>query len=371
MTAQTPPRTAAPAFADALSAALDVAVLSPSSHNCQPWCLARMASAPARRAAAALLGSAEDGHFLVLAADRERSLGALPAHALEMELSCGLYWRLLQRALAAQGWTVARSRPAPSGLGLPDSWEPLCVAEFRRDGDPDGTLDDLRALARRRHTNRAPFRPEKVEPALLAALARHRGDGLPVVVRHLRSWPERSRFTRFVAAHGGRDFAHGGAWRETHSFIRWNASAADGFTLEHLFGPLPPHGRWARRLALAPPVMRALSRVGYPRLLAGQLAAVVRRSPVIVLMGLPVAEPGLPDTLAAASALADYWLDATAAGLVLHPVSIVIQHPDLRLALQRRFGMVGRVFFVARLGRPAAAFPASPRRAPAAAFRTL
>ncbi len=88
-------------------------------------------------------------------------------------------------------------------------------------------------------------------------------------------------------------------------------------------------------------------------------------------MGLPVAEPGLPDTLAAASALADYWLDATAAGLVLHPVSIVIQHPDLRLALQRRFGMVGRVFFVARLGRPAAAFPASPRRAPAAAFRTL
>ncbi len=153
---------------------------------------------------------------------------------------------------------------APSGLGLPDSWEPLCVAEFRRDGDPDGTLDDLRALARRRHTNRAPFRPEKVEPALLAALARHRGDGLPVVVRHLRSWPERSRFTRFVAAHGGRDFAHGGAWRETHSFIRWNASAADGFTLEHLFGPLPLHGRWARRLALAPPVMRALSRVGYP-----------------------------------------------------------------------------------------------------------
>ncbi|NKZ06715.1 hypothetical protein [Actinomadura latina] len=378
MTAQTPSRTAAPAFADALSAALDVAVLSPSSHNCQPWCLARMAGVPARRAAAALLGSAEDGHFLVLGADRERSLGALPAHALEMELSCGLYWRLLQRALAAQGWTVVRSQvlargASPSGLGLPGTWEPLCVAEFRRDGDPDGTLEDLHAVARRRHTNRAPFQPGTVDPALLAALARHRGDGLPVVVRHLRSWPERARFTRFVAEHGGRDFAHGGAWRETHSFLRWSAGAAreDGFTPEHLFGPLPAHGRWARRLALAPPVMAALSRAGYPRLLAGQLAAVVRRSPVIVMMGLPVAEPGLPDTLAAASALADYWLDATAAGLVLHPVSIVIQHADLRLALQRRFGMPGRVFFAARLGRPAAAFPASPRRAPAAAFRTV
>ncbi|GAA1894457.1 RedV protein [Actinomadura bangladeshensis] len=376
MTAQTPPRIAAPAFADALSAALDVAVLSPSSHNCQPWCLARMVSAPARGAAAGLLGSTGDGHVLVLAIDRERSLGALPAHALEMELSCGLYWRLLQRALAAQGWTVARARTlargaSPSGLGLPGSWEPLRVAEFRRGGDPDGTLDDLRALARRRRTNRAPFRPDPVDPALLAALARHRGDGLPVLVRHLRSWPERARFARFVAEHGGRDFAHGGAWRETHSFLRWSAGAADGFTLEHLFGPLPAYGRWARRLALAPPAMAALSRVGYPRLLAGRLAAVVRRSPVIVLMGLPVAEPGLPDTLAAASALADYWLDATAAGLVLHPVSIVIQHTDLRPALQRRFGMPGRVFFAARLGRPAAAFPASPRRAPAAAFRAL
>ncbi|MCP9979071.1 hypothetical protein [Actinomadura madurae] len=43
--------TLAPAFADALSAALDIAALSPSSHNCQPWGLARMASppGPARR----------------------------------------------------------------------------------------------------------------------------------------------------------------------------------------------------------------------------------------------------------------------------------------------------------------------------------
>lgn len=64
--------------------------------------------------------------------------------------------------------------------------------------------------------------------------------------------------------------------------------------------------------------------------------------------------------LSAAGALADYWLDATAAGLVLHPISIVIQHDDLRLALQRRFCLPGRVFFAARLGHPAAAFPASP-----------
>ncbi|MCP9949827.1 hypothetical protein [Actinomadura madurae] len=164
-------------------------------------------------------------------------------------------------------------------------------------GEPDGALGALARLARHRHTNRAPFRPDAVDPEVLASLARHRGDGdaLPVAVRHLRSWPERSRFAGFVAGHGGRDFAHAGAWRETHSFIRWSAGAAsargDGFTLEHLFGPLPAHDRWARRLALAPAVMAALSRIGYPRFLAGQLAAVVRRSPVIVLMGLPGGGP--------------------------------------------------------------------------------
>lgn len=72
--------TLAPAFADALSAALDIAALSPSSHNCQPWGLARMASPPARAAVSAALGAAPEagGEFLVLAADRERRLGALP-----------------------------------------------------------------------------------------------------------------------------------------------------------------------------------------------------------------------------------------------------------------------------------------------------
>ncbi|RFS82218.1 RedV protein [Actinomadura spongiicola] len=382
-------RTTALAFSDVLHGALDVAVLSPSSHNCQPWCVALLESGPARRAAATVLGGPRTepepkSAFLVLAIDRERRLGALPAHALEMGLSCGLYWRLLQRALDAQGWTLARSEASPQAAALfdvwlPDTWEPLCVAEFRPGGEPSETLGDLRALARRRHTNRAPFDSTPVDGELLTDLARRarqRDEGrLPVVVRHLCSWPDRHRFARFVARHGGRDFAHDDAWRETHSYIRWSVDAAsargDGFALDHLFGPLPPHDRWLRRLALAPAAMTALSRVGYPRFLAGQLAAVVQQSPVVVLMSLPVKDPDPPETLSAAAALADYWLDVTRAGLVLHPISIVIQHEDVRRALQRTFATPGRVFFVARLGRPSALFPASPRRPATAAFRTL
>ncbi|MCQ0015253.1 hypothetical protein [Actinomadura madurae] len=295
--------TLAPAFADALSAALDIAALSPSSHNCQPWGLARMASPPARAAVSAALGAAPEagGEFLVLAADRERRLGALPAHALEMELSCGLYWRFLERALAAQGWTRVRSRvfpreASPSGLGLPGTWEPLCAAEFRREGSrtarsaPSPASPGTATPTGRRSVPTRSTR--RCSPRSPATGGRGRAAGRRQASAVLAGTVPVRRVRRGAR---GRDFAHAGAWRETHSFIRWSAGAAsargDGFTLEHLFGPLPAHDRWARRLALAPAVMAALSRIGYPRFLAGQLAAVVRRSPVIVLMGLPGGGP--------------------------------------------------------------------------------
>ncbi|MGK5631870.1 hypothetical protein ACSNOD_25925, partial [Streptomyces sp. URMC 123] len=132
-----PPPPVPPPFRAALGAALEIAALSPSSHNCQPWGVARLRSEGARRAAAAFLdgapGSGEsyagtgpgtgggpygdmDGvgaartEYLALALDRERRLESLPAHADEMRLSCGLYWRVLLRALAAQGWALQRIR---------------------------------------------------------------------------------------------------------------------------------------------------------------------------------------------------------------------------------------------------------------------
>jgi len=229
----------------------------------------------------------------------------------------------------------------------------------------------LTALAKRRHTNRAPYLPQPVDSAMLAGLTL---DG-SVEVRHLQTQAERRRFSAFVARHAGQDFAHGAAWRETYSYIRWSdaqvARRRDGFTLAHLFGTLSPWGWWLRRVALAPATMAALRFVGYPRLLATQLAAVVRCSPAIVMMSLPQDEPSVSALLSAADRLADYWLHATEAGLVIHPISVVIQHEDLHAALQARFGLSGRTFFIARVGRSAASFPSSPRRPATAAFRDL
>lgn len=419
------PPSAAPqvtAFPDALREAAEIASLSPSSHNCQPWAVARLASPGTRRAAARLLGAeveeadtadtadtAEPGsdngsrppQYLALALDRERQLDSLPAHAVEMLLSCGLYWQLLLRALAAQGWTADRVRFSDEvesdgasagaadtgaaralGAAWPANWSLLCVVRLRHGGPAHSpaaeSLAELRATAQARRTNRAPYHPDAVEPALLEGLltpSTAAAEGAQVTVRHLRAESERARFADFVARHGGRDFSHRSAWRETHSFLRWSPADAeargDGFTLAQLFGPLSRLRHLAMRVALAPATLRVLRHVGYHRLLAHQLAAVVRPSPVIVVMSFSEAAPSLGETVRGGARLADYWLRATAAGLVLHPVSVVLQHDDLRTELQSWLRLPGRAFFVSRLGRPTAAFPRAPRRAATTAFRTI
>ncbi|MVO85124.1 hypothetical protein GPA10_10240 [Streptomyces sp. p1417] len=508
------PATAGPVpFADALDVAARIAVLSPSSHNCQPWALAWARGSASRAVAARLLAGpggepavgggpapgGEDGdgtcEYLVLGLDRDRSLRSLPAHAVEMLLSCGLYGQLLLRALDAQGWTAdalrfaagpAEGDPAPGmelpGTAWPRAWAALCVARLRPTartatgtaawtgtgtaartgtgtaawtatgtaartgtgpaartptgpaertgepagkpagkpigeltgqppgeptgqppGEPAGELAALRATARARRTNRAPYRPHPVRPALLDGLTTPSGcgaaRGAEVGVRHLTSEADRAAFADLVARYGGRDFSHRAAWRETHAYLRPTAAAAaargDGFALDQLFGPLPWPRRQALRVALAPATMRLLGRAGYDRLLARRLADVVRPTPAVVAMsftrrtptagGAPTTQgapttgrtpapedtPTLADAVKGGARLADYWLCATRAGLALHPVSVVLQHDDVRAALQSRLGIPGRAFFVSRVGWPTAEFPSSPRRPAGASIRTI
>ncbi|MFH8468517.1 RedV protein [Streptomyces sp. NPDC017991] len=392
-------------FEHALRAAADIAALSPSSHNCQPWGVARPTGRGARRAVERLVDEAPTGgpeapggtsgesgtrgggtdEYVILALDRERALTSLPAHAVEMLVSCGAYLQILLRSLALQGWSTDRIRfvepPAGgraggahdvgSSLGdtWPVSWSPLCAVRLRRTDRPDGSLAELRRTAMARRTNRAPYRPDAVEPAVLDGLSAPStgvAEGAGVTVRHLVADSERAAFAGLVARHGGRDFSHRQAWHETYSFVRRDEAEAeargDGFALSQLFGPLSATRRHALRLALAPTTMNVLRHVGYHRVLARQLARVVRPTPVIVAMGLADALPGVEATVRGGARLAEYWLRATEAGLVLHPVSVVLQHDDVRKELQDRLGLPGRTIFVSRLGRPLTGFPRSPRR---------
>ncbi|MFE6398001.1 RedV protein [Streptomyces alboflavus] len=424
-------------FADALREAARIAVLSPSSHNCQPWAVAWARSEVSRAAAARVVegeagasgvprvadgpgggrgdGTDEAYQYLVLGLDRDRELRSLPAHAVEMLLSCGLYWQLLLRALEAQGWSVDALRFADGpldpgavrgaelpGTSWPRSWTALCVARLRGragagaeargaaggevgSGAQDGgaELRTLRAAARARRTNRAPYRPQPVRPALLDGLLVPSGcaaaRGADVTVRHLTSGADRDAFADFVAEHGGRDFSHREAWRETYAFLRADraeaAARGDGFALDQLFGPLSWPSRQVLRAALAPATMRLLAPVGYDRFvgrrLAHGLARMVRPTPAVVAMSFDRTEPTLADAVKGGARLADYWLCATAAGLALHPVSVVLQHEDLRTAFQSSLRIPGRAFFVSRLGLPVTDFPCSPRRPAVAHLRRI
>ncbi|WP_234048019.1 nitroreductase family protein [Streptomyces liliifuscus] len=390
-------------FEHALRQAADVAALSPSSHNCQPWGVAWPTSPGARQEAALLVGEAPDGsstdepetdEYVILALDRQRRLTSLPAHAVEMLISCGAYLQILLHSLALEGWSTdlirfvdplsdertsgTPSAGRPLGDTWPPLWSPLCAVRLRRTDESSGRLAELRETALARRTNRGPYRPEALDPTVLAGLCAPwagAAEGADVTVRHLVTDGERSTFAHFVARHGGRDFSHRQAWRETHSFLRRNEAEAvargDGFTLGQLFGPMSGPRRHILRAALAPTTMRVLRHAGYPRLLARQLALVVRPTPAIVTMSFAETAPGLEDAVRGGAHLAEYWMRATDAGLALHPVSVVLQHDDVRTELQDRLGLPGRTFFVSRLGRPLTQFPRSPRRTGARAVRMI
>lgn len=384
------------AFTAALGSAAEVAARCPSSHNCQPWGLAALVTSQAQTTIGGQ--SREPGTrtypYLVLALDTDKSLRALHAHRVEMVLSCGMYWELLTGALAALGWAVtttwyaddpaAPSASAVSGRGIclpggwPRTWAPLAAGTAEPSPADPVAFASLRRLVSQRRTNRGGYRPDA--GAALGRLAHdYAADGTVadagVRVRHLLDPAERTAVARLVARHGGRDFAHVGAWRETHSFIRRDTTDAerhgDGFTLEQLLGPMSWPKELLTRAALAPGTMRALRVVGYPRLLAARLAQAVTRSPGLVVIATEHGSPGTVDLLRAGSAIVRYWLAATGYGLALHPVSIVLQHDDVRQRLESALGVPGRAVFLARVGEPLTQVPPTPRHAPAASWRTF
>ncbi|MEU5832545.1 RedV protein [Streptomyces diacarni] len=355
-------------FGAALTAATALAAHAPSSHNCQPWGIVRLAGTRARAAAGHVLGvePRPDEEYVALALDHERELSALPAHATEMRVSCGAYWRILLRGLAAQGWHATRTRtPASEAApvhGWPHRWSLLCIGALRRTATCQGSLAELHGAVHNRRTCRGPYRSEPLDPAVLTILERpsEAPGAAPagtVTTQHITQPHLVRAFADFCAQHAGRDFSHHKAWRETHSFLRWSAAHArsrgDGFTLPQLFGPLSPLRQLSTRVLLNPKVLLPLCGLGYHRRLAAGVATLIREStPGLLAMGFEARRPGLADMLAGGARLADYWLAATEAGVALHPLSVAVQHEDLRQELQKSLGLRGRTFFISRLGSP-------------------
>ncbi|HKE19473.1 MAG TPA: nitroreductase family protein [Kofleriaceae bacterium] len=372
---------------DALRCAVAVARHAPSSHNSQPWALAAVRSRPGRtrcrelvdRTSPARTASADrpaEPRHIVLALDGARELTALDDHRVEMFVSCGAYLHLLLGALRAGGWRASRiawnedgERGWLSAPGLPEEWLPLAVVELAPfDPGPPHELDELGRLAERRITNRAPYLERPLAPPLLESLAGPARPALPsppaVGVQLVTDRARIASIGGFVARTAGIDFAHPAAWRETHRFIRWSRAEPieDGFPIEQLFGPMSRLRKLLVRAALAPITLLLFARLGYAGYLARQLGRLVGGAPALAAFSLPSERPAISQQVAGGAEVMDFWLRATAAGVALHPVSVLLQHAAIRERFQREHGLSGRVFFFARLGYPAASFPPAPRR---------
>ena len=380
-TANSQPRHSSAAFAssdvflDALRGALSIAALAPSSHNSQPWSLAYLATRSAREAIRDVLAE-EPPYLLAIACDGERIIQALPDHAVEMLASCGMFLELLARALFQRGfdleiiWCCEGELHVP---GLPSAWRPLALlaATPRRCSEPMRD-EDVEELAAARVTNRGPYAGEAVGDE-----ARHRFETARPLVRVPDVSPMRvsvvhesaaiERMGAFVSRHAAADFAHRQAWAETYRYIRFtpeaSAEAEDGFSIEQLFGPLSSATKAVLRAALSPEAMRVLALTPVPRLLAKGLGDLIKKhTPAMGVFSIITREPSPRDFLAGGVQVMASWLEATRDKLALHPVSVILQHPDLRALFSTEHGLSGRVFFLTRIGRATTTFSRTPRR---------
>jgi nitroreductase len=360
-----------------LLGAFSRATLAPSSHNSQPWAVAYLKSAPMRRALSDRIGRdlfSSKEHWLLLALDTQLALDALPGHASEMRLSCGMFLQLALVALMECGFAAAvvgleaPDASARAFRGLPPAWRPLAAIGVGRGSTPAPPWSS--SLAQRRHTNRGVYSAAPVpqhtraELEASAPLFGQLKEGSLARVHSVAEAEAVRALGAFVARNAAIDFAHDSAWRETYRFIRFSsrqvALAEDGFSIDQLFGPM----LWPMRLllwaALSPPAMRLLRHIGVPRWIAGQLGELVARTPLLLLVTARSAAPWAE--LVAGGLCMDLWMRATSAGLALHPVSVVLQHTDLRRRFEAMLGIDERVVFFARAGQAQSTAYQTPRR---------
>lgn len=340
-----------------LSTVLAQAELAPSSHNCQPWRITGIGPGTGHPAGQLLTERHPAG--LVIDIDPQRQLRAVPTLAREMRLSVGGFSAALLHLMRYAGWDVQATihRQGDAGPCVVLTIPP--VADVGS-ADPAayGRLADL--LARRR-TERSLYcrgRPAGVdaEPRLLpVALAG--GGHLPRL--HWRRVDDPGRLADFYGRCAGRELAHDACWQELYAHLRFGSARrpgdGTGIAIEQLMGPL---SAWSRRLlqavlhprglALGGPLVRRIVAKRFER----ALSTLVRESATLyVLCATPGRSTAVGD-LVAGQEMLDLWLRLTAVGLGMHPLSVALQHEDLRGELGRALGCREEILFIARAGAP-------------------
>lgn len=321
---------------EAAEAALAVAVRAPSIHNTQPWRW-RL-----------------DHRGLTLLADRTRQLAVADPDGHSLLISCGAAIELTQVGLQAQGWVVDTAL-------LPQPEEPDALATFRPRGrqTPD-PADTARAdAALRRRSDRRPFRPDSLAPAVVEALrAAAAGPGAWVDFPHDEdqrvnlavavSWADR------VERHDEAYLAEMQAWLrdpEVHLL-------EDGVPLTAV-----PHVPADRPRHTDVPLRDFEVGVTGAQLIARD----VDERPLIAVIFTE--SDTAREQLEAGRAMMRLMLEAERAGLASCPLSQAVDFAAFRTRLQGFMGWIGYPQIMLRLGHPGGSsteLARTPRRSPEA-----
>lgn len=316
------------AHPDVLRAAVEAAVLAPSSHNTQPWRF-RIA-----------------GTTLDVFADPDRQLHVIDGDRRQQIMSCGCALYNARVAVRAHGYEDEVT------VMLADSARPNLLATLHL-GEHRITTEDDRALfaaIKLRHTNRRPFLPRPIASIVIdGMIARAAEEG----VQMIRALPNTKHSLGAIVDEADRLQYGNPAFRE--ELARWLAPFAsrrrDGIPfVEKEFGSAMP---------LA--VMRALRspHVGDD---FGQLEATnLDAAPAVLVMG--TADDTPVDWLRCGEALEAVLLEATRSGLSASFFNQALELPELRARVAELLPSIGVPQMIFRLGVPEASIRhAAPRR---------
>lgn len=311
---------------------LEYAVLAPSSHNSQPW-LFRLAA-----------------DHVDLIADRSRALPVIDPQDRELLISCGAALGHLQIALRRFGYAgEVQTFPNPTDRDL------LARVGLGQPHVPDAHDESQFQSLFARHTNRKPFRPERVPAEVLTDL-----DWLEIPpqvwLKVVPDGKEREALANLIA-HADRDqVADCRFRRELAHWIRSNEGSS----------PQPNDGIPGASLGMpgliadiGPFLVRTFD-TGV--LFAARDKQLAINSPLLIVLGSKEDTPA--DWLAVGQALSTLLLATTAEGISASFLNAPIEVAELRSQVGQVIEKAGYPQMILRLGYSDPAAP-TPRRSPA------
>lgn len=319
--------------------AIALARWAPSSHNSQPWQVRILSATP---------GS--DEQIVHITIDDTARLRALESLDAEMALSLGLFAGLFCRALSLAN--------VPWRCCLDDQTGLHVILGPQRGDTTPGALAAFETQVLARRTSRIPFRCSRLNDIQLAALTKTGWDqlglGVPGRIMLYEDEATRRRVARLAEHFGALDFSNFASWSETYAHIRFQPAEklheGRGFSIDSLLGPLPAARRFLMRWALHPLTMQILRPFGLPRQMARALAQLVTSAPAVLVLTAPGPSVPFGDLIETGNRLAEIWISASACGVQIHPLSVLLQHKAPKAALCVELGLSGTPIFIARAG---------------------